>query len=462
MFVDGLYYAAISNNMAHGIGTFWTPRFSETIYHEFYEHPPLVFGIQSLFFKVLGSGFYVERLYALIVLVITIVLMDRIWKQFLRERKELRDLSYIPIILFLINEDVFRGYTNNLLECTMGLFIFGAVSLMITSIYSTGIREKLYIAGSGLMIGLAYLSKGPTAFFPLIFFILFYFIFSDFTWRRALTSSIILFISVICFFMIILSFEGARHNILQHLDKQVLSALVGKRTENIQASHFHIMKRLLEISLVPIVTTALVLLLLWLKKILHIHRSDKTLILFYLSLALSGSLPLMLSIKQASFYLIPSLPFYCFALGLLIAGGVSKMIKNFAPGSITYKISLLVTILMLTIASLYIIDQAGRIDKRDRNKLVDIHLMGQLIPENSVVNVITPAADYSMYGYLQRYYYISCDISANLNRDYLIIDKSSDSIARNGYVRIGLTTRQYNLMQRRVLFESNASGEQEK
>ncbi|MEO1627822.1 MAG: hypothetical protein AAFV25_21920, partial [Bacteroidota bacterium] len=48
MFVDGLWYAAISRNLAQGQGSFWHPHFSALIFSEFHEHPPLVFGLQAL------------------------------------------------------------------------------------------------------------------------------------------------------------------------------------------------------------------------------------------------------------------------------------------------------------------------------------------------------------------------------------------------------------------------------
>ena len=40
--MDGLMYSAISKNLANGIGTFWNPYLSETLFPEFHEHPPLV------------------------------------------------------------------------------------------------------------------------------------------------------------------------------------------------------------------------------------------------------------------------------------------------------------------------------------------------------------------------------------------------------------------------------------
>jgi len=49
MFLDGVTYSCISKNLANNIGELWKPHYTKTLYPAFYEHPPLVFGIQSCF-----------------------------------------------------------------------------------------------------------------------------------------------------------------------------------------------------------------------------------------------------------------------------------------------------------------------------------------------------------------------------------------------------------------------------
>ena len=80
MFIDGVCYAALSNNLANGIGSLWSLKLTDTMFSEFNEHPPLMFGIQSLFFRVLGSGYGTERVYCVLVALLTIFLMARIWR----------------------------------------------------------------------------------------------------------------------------------------------------------------------------------------------------------------------------------------------------------------------------------------------------------------------------------------------------------------------------------------------
>jgi 4-amino-4-deoxy-L-arabinose transferase-like glycosyltransferase len=55
MFMDGVQYAAVARNLAKGIGSFWFPVFSDNYVaglNSFHEHPPLVYYLQSFFFKI--------------------------------------------------------------------------------------------------------------------------------------------------------------------------------------------------------------------------------------------------------------------------------------------------------------------------------------------------------------------------------------------------------------------------
>jgi 4-amino-4-deoxy-L-arabinose transferase-like glycosyltransferase len=55
MFRDGLTYSSIARNMAEGVGAFWSPYYTATLYPQFYEHPPFAFWLQSLAFRVFGE-----------------------------------------------------------------------------------------------------------------------------------------------------------------------------------------------------------------------------------------------------------------------------------------------------------------------------------------------------------------------------------------------------------------------
>jgi hypothetical protein len=83
MFMDAMLYTSVAHNLSQGIGTFWFPQFSD--YHiaglpAFHEQPPLFFGIQSSFFRLLGSSMYVERFYTFMMMVITAWLIVLFWE----------------------------------------------------------------------------------------------------------------------------------------------------------------------------------------------------------------------------------------------------------------------------------------------------------------------------------------------------------------------------------------------
>ena len=57
MFIDGVTYASISKNLANGLGDFWHLHYTQTLYNQFFEHPPLAFGMQASFFKLFGENY---------------------------------------------------------------------------------------------------------------------------------------------------------------------------------------------------------------------------------------------------------------------------------------------------------------------------------------------------------------------------------------------------------------------
>ena len=95
MFLDGIIYASVSKNLSQGIGTFWNPHFTDTRYAEFHEHPPLVFGLLSIFYRIFDDHVYVEKIYSLSTILIQAVLIHLIWKKI-----KINNESWIPILIW--------------------------------------------------------------------------------------------------------------------------------------------------------------------------------------------------------------------------------------------------------------------------------------------------------------------------------------------------------------------------
>jgi 4-amino-4-deoxy-L-arabinose transferase-like glycosyltransferase len=77
MFMDGLLYTNLAKNMASGLGDFWHPTLDRGSI--FYEHPPFLFWLESLFFRLFGDHIFVEDIYNTSVFLITVALMYGIW-----------------------------------------------------------------------------------------------------------------------------------------------------------------------------------------------------------------------------------------------------------------------------------------------------------------------------------------------------------------------------------------------
>ena len=116
MFLDGLIYSTVSRNMADGLGTFWNPHFTSTLLSDFHEHPPLAFGIQSIFFTILGESRYVDKLYSVITVVISGYVILKIWKTLGYKN------GWFPMLIWLVTPTVFWASYNNLLENTLTIF----------------------------------------------------------------------------------------------------------------------------------------------------------------------------------------------------------------------------------------------------------------------------------------------------------------------------------------------------
>jgi hypothetical protein len=153
MVMDGVLYASISRNLANGLGTFWKPFLSHGLFPEFYEHPPLALGLQSLWFRVFGDSIYVERFYSLFTYFFMGLIIMAIWKQFTKSYKT----GWIPLLFYFSMLKISWACANNMLENTMSVFIGLSVLFYLKGIYKDNF---FYILLSGIFLFSASLKKG--------------------------------------------------------------------------------------------------------------------------------------------------------------------------------------------------------------------------------------------------------------------------------------------------------------
>ncbi|MCH7550031.1 MAG: glycosyltransferase, partial [Candidatus Krumholzibacteriota bacterium] len=114
MFVDGVMYATISRNLADGLGTLWKPHFSMTLFGEFFDHPPLVFWVESIFFRAFGDHYLVEAFYSLCTAAAATLLIVLLWRRLTANYPGLARLAWLPVFFWLSIPQISWAYSNNM------------------------------------------------------------------------------------------------------------------------------------------------------------------------------------------------------------------------------------------------------------------------------------------------------------------------------------------------------------
>ena len=325
MFFDGVTYASISRNMAEGQGTFWNPYYTQTVYPEFRQHPPLALGMEALVFKAFGDHLWVEKTYSVLMFFLSALLIALIWK---RTTNNLR-WAWLPLLFWLAMPLVTWSVTNNLLENTMSVFVLLSVYLMIISYQR---NHKFWLMLSAVTLLLAFLSKGFTGLFPLVLPILYCAFDQKRKWIQGPIDSLILVLSLAVFTgVLFLVFPQSLPYFKDYIQLQVIG---GGLHEVTVTSRFYIVFSLLQQLIVPFMM-ALTLVILKIKnksnKKIFEFPPDRAWFYIFLILGLLGVLPIMVSVKQRDFYMLAALPFFALACGHIILSMLTLWLPKITP-----------------------------------------------------------------------------------------------------------------------------------
>jgi 4-amino-4-deoxy-L-arabinose transferase-like glycosyltransferase len=440
MFLDGVLYSTMAKNEARGLGTFWQPHMSETIFPVFVNHPPLAFGLESLFFRILGDSRFVERIYSLLTIILTGLIIVMIWKSLGKKSS----LGWLPILLWIAIPSVTWATVNNMLENTMGIFICLSVLFYIKSLRS---HRVLLIFLSGLMLSFGFLTKGFVTFFPLTFPFFFWLFTRKTTFRHVFIDSSLLLISAVLPLVLVYSLMAEARLVLPEYLRITFDLTVNSATKD---SRFFIVNRLF-MELLPDIGVILLFLLVCRRKNLSLNQltENRSLALSFFCLGLSGVLPIMITRVQSGYYLLTSLPFFAISFGLMVLPLVEKIIEKINFRSSGYTLFKLTGITLFLTGICLSAIFSGHIN-RDQNKIKDMRVIAGIIPENSVVNILPPmCTDWSLHVYYARYRNISLDWDLNNRHGYLLIKNSlySDTL-KNGFKKVSLNTIDYDLYER--------------
>ena len=441
MFMDGTIYSTMARNMAIGSGSFWKPHFSDTMFQAFTEHPPLAFGLESIFFRIFGDSRFVERFYSVLTTLITAVLIVSIWKQVLKKSKT----AWLPVFLWITMGTVQWSSVNNMLENTLIVFICLSVLFYLKSQKSARI---VFLILSGVMLSCGFLTKGFVTFTPFALpFFIWIFIRGNKFFSMVL-DTIIIVISSLIPLILLYFFTGAHEFLPKYIEFAVYKISEGDTIY----SRYYILKRLLMETLPSIVIVLILIFYNWKSKISERDiGSDMRQALVFFSLGMSGVLPILLTMDQSAYFLLTSFPFFAISFGLAVNPLVETWMERINTNSKGYRVFKIFGIVSLSagiILSIYFRNDFNR----DKIKIQDTKVILGQLRENSIINILPVMfSDWSLHTYYARYKKVSLDPDLSKSHEYLLIRSElfSDTINKR-YERIDLKTKEFELFRKKV------------
>ena len=407
MFFDGVTYASISRNMAEGQGTFWNPHYTQTLYPEFRQHPPLALGMEALAFKAFGDHLWVEKALSVLMFMLSGLFITMIWK---RTTNNIH-WAWLPLLFWVAMPLVSWSATNNLLENTMSVFVLLSVYLMIVSYQR---NHKFWLILSAMALLLAFLSKGFTGLFPLVFPILYCAFDQKRKWIQGPIDSLILVISMAIFVGIMfLAFPASLPYLKDYIQLQVIG---GGLHEATVSSRFYIVFSLLLQLVVPLVMViALVVLKTKNKDNNKVFEfpPDKAWFYIFLILGLLGVLPIMVSVKQRDFYMLAALPFFALACGHITIAEVNTLMLKITPNLLKW-----ITLGASCILLIGIMLNLVHIGKYGRDEALIEEVKQQIVESegnNSIEIAPEEYTNWAKHAYYMRYGKISLIINCQLS-----------------------------------------------
>ncbi len=449
MFMDGVLYTCVAKNLANGLGTFWNPIFSETWnkagVSTFHEHPPLIFGIQALFFKLLGTSIYVERFYSFLTACGTAYLIHKTWKLLTFGEEHLGKLSWLPILFWITIPVAFWSFQNNVQENTMGIFTLLAVYFSLKAIYKNQ-QLWFFLVLSGLFIFLASFSKGISGFFPIGVIGLYWLVSKEISFLKMLGYTFILILVPVIIYLLLSTNATAFESLSFYVEKRLLTRIDSAPTVD---SRFYIVERLFMELLPIIIVSVLMLVAFRVKQIKQgIDKPYRHKIILLLLIACSGSIPLVLTLVQKGFYMAHSLPFFAIGFALLVAPGLSNLMERIRVEKQAFKVFRGVMFFALGAILVFSFLQKGK-TSRNADLLHDVYLVGETIPPHSTISIDKKMWDnWDLQCALIRHFNISVDRSKTPH-DFYLIEKELDKNPLGNVEKIGLETKRFNLYKQK-------------
>jgi hypothetical protein len=272
-------------------------------------------------------------------------------------------------------------------------------------------------AGLALFAGL--LTKGPFALFPWVFPFILGLSRSGRNIPRAFRSTVILILSTLIPLILLVSLsEDARSGLHSYWVDQVVGSLGGTKTVT---TRFYIIGSLASQLILPFGLAGLVAF--FTRKPGTDRLPDLPLkpAIPFLLLGLSGVLPIMISLKQSSFYILSALPAFALMIALPFGARADELsVRMNTPGPRRRILRLM--IMLLAAVSLVLPPLVAKNNPRDREELEMIRDFSTIIPAGSTIRIAPELfTDWSLQSYFVRLSGISLDPSENSPAHFYLI-----------------------------------------
>ncbi|MGQ0829901.1 MAG: ArnT family glycosyltransferase [Bacteroidota bacterium] len=443
IFMDGLFYTCVAKNLADGLGTFWDPHLSKTYMYSFHVQPPLYFGLLALFFKVLGSSMYVERLFCLVFFSGAAIYIHSIWKKIYSHDPTIAAISWLPVLFWVSIPICFWTYTNHLEEVVMSLFALASVYHIFIALHLN--QNTIYnLIIAGIFIFLSSLTKGAQGLFPLIGAAAYWLVSKKLSFKKTIIYSLILVAApTIIYTFLLLVNDDVYNSYHAYFNIRYVRTFSG--ADSTTGNRFEIIGQLF-MELLPIISLSSLLLFFTRKS----KQSDESRIQYNVLswmflIGLSGSLPLMATLEQRNFYLVTTLPYFAIGIAMFLGPRLASLINKLEMNTNGFRMLTILCATLLIASMIYTSTRVGKA-KRDADLISDVYLLGKIIPHGEITGIpVEMMEDWSTRYYLLRYHYISLDINKKNNHFYIIRKNLSKSLVPEGYVPYSLKTKLFDL-----------------
>ncbi len=409
MFFDGQQYATVALNLAKGKGSFWFPFVTDSWQgirnHAFLEQFTLGYWIESRWFKVLPNSMYTEKIFCASICIINAYWIVKLCKE-IKQQLAIDSIlfEWLIVLIWLLIPIVFWSFSNNVLEILMSTFCTMAVYFQYKSIHNKKIAPVVI---STICIVASLFSKGLPGIFVLGFYSI-SFLFGYLSFSKAALFTLIQIAILVLLFIVLFQFPDAKESITYYLQNRLLG--------RIQSSHnvtnrFTILSYLFNNSIIILIICSLSF---FIKKSVTTPSLKKQ-VLFWFVCALSGVLPLMLTMVQKDFYILQIYPFLAIAAGIFCFPLFNSWYNFLLLNSKKVTVFTIICYLLLS-TSIFCIAKNWNGYSRHQQILEDIDTIGKLPIQNKQVSLSTLIReDWFTYFYLMRFTGISGMPDTNSN-----------------------------------------------